>query len=475
MKARGFYEEKIIHDFGVYDRSKFDALGGKSSYEEADEEKGYLFSIRQYYYDGDYRYGMGDPLFYELFQPTRNDIVAFYSWDDLSRLMILSVEYADSAPVSIEKEALKIAGYMTPDSDVYLENVYANPWNLKFANFLLNGRFRDMGQEYFDGAEILACLFDVAGDDYPELIITNGAADGQSTGAYIYTFSENWQVEYLRTATTEELQAMPLQAFTAIRMGWGDFLEACGYQMEYLPVQISQADWLGTYQYDDGDHGELYIVEESDDSEVRSVYVFCRTDGGYDSRDFVWSKDNSSTASEPFQNGSSSDRIFHYLKGDRIVLDYPDGWWQDRDYVRVSSAEHSYFEEAETGVLVSYAGATVDFKGSLFEKSFYEYDNELAKRIFAYTYGAIDSIDVNMPVYDGYEYIHNIYNSYDTFGPKGEKIFTTSGNSGMGKFGHVDRFHHQFSKFNNVLDSANHDISNYLTAIVEGEVICNSS
>ena len=49
-----------------YDRSKFDASGGKSSYELADEEKGYLFSIRQYYYDSDYRYGMGDPLFYEL-------------------------------------------------------------------------------------------------------------------------------------------------------------------------------------------------------------------------------------------------------------------------------------------------------------------------------------------------------------------------------------------------------------------------
>ena len=36
-----------------YDRSKFDASGGKSSYELADEEKGYLFSTRQYYYDSD--------------------------------------------------------------------------------------------------------------------------------------------------------------------------------------------------------------------------------------------------------------------------------------------------------------------------------------------------------------------------------------------------------------------------------------
>ena len=354
--SEGGYEgANWIH---FYDRSQFDASGGKSSYEEADEEKGYLFSIRQYYYDGDYRYGMGDLMFYELFQPTRNEIVAFYSRDDLSRLMILSVEYADSAPVSVQKEALKIAGYMTPNTDIYLEDVDANPWNLKFANFLLNGRFRNMGQEYFDDAEIQACLYNVAGDDYPELIITNGAADGQSSQAYIYTFSENWQVEYLRTATEEELNAMLLQPFTAIRGGWGDFLEACGYHIEYLGGQNNPSDWLGTYRYDDGNQGELYIVKESDDSEVRGVYVFRRADGGYDSLDFIWSKDDSSTASEPFGNGGS-DRIFHYLKGDRIVSDYPDGWWQDRDYVRVSDAEHSYFEEEETGIPVSYAGATV--------------------------------------------------------------------------------------------------------------------
>ena len=234
----------------------------------------------------------------------------------------------------------------------------ANPWNLKFANFFLNGQFRTMGQEYLDDVEMHACLYDVAGNDYPEMIITNGAADKQSSQAYIYTFSENWQVEYLRTATEEELNAMLLQPFTAIRGGWGDFLEACGYHIEYLGGQNNPSDWFGTYRYDDGNQGELYIVKESDDSEVRGVYVFRRADGGYDSLDFIWSKDDSSTASEPFGNGGS-DSIFHYLKGDRIVSDYPDGWWQDRDYVRVSDAEHSYFEEEETGIPVSYAGANV--------------------------------------------------------------------------------------------------------------------
>lgn len=624
--SEGGYEgANWIH---FYDRSQFDASGGKSSYEEADEEKGYLFSIRQYYYDGDYRYGMGDPLFYELFQPTRNDIVSFYSRDDLSRLMILSVEYADSAPVSVQKEALKIAGYMTPEYDIRMEDVDANPWNLKFANFLLNGRFRNMGQEYFDGAEIQACLFNVAGDDYPELIITNGAADGQSTRAYVYTFSENWQVEYLRTATTEELNAMPLQSFTAIRGGWGDFLEACGYQIKYLPAQLSSTDWLGTYRYDDGDQGELYIVKESDASEVRGVYVFRRADGGYESRDFVWSKENSTTASEPFQNGIDS--IYYHLENNRIVVDYPDGWWPDRAYEWVSDVDGA--DEYMPGIPVSYAGATVDFKESLFEKSAYEYDNELAKlgamlnkaacngeqeicslfyqmkiedanienynyggenafsiahrpmilngeeinlifivargtqawqelfgdrfmkanrtflnqksydyvtdfyekiwsemrsyanghedlyenprvffitgyslggatanltaamanhpesgnswifqdtdptRIFAYTYGAIDSIKVKNPVTGGYENIHNIYNFYDTFGPNGWVMATTSGNSGKGKFGHIDQFAHCYTT-DSIVDAfspANHDIENYLSSIVQGEVRCQS-
>ena len=218
-----------------------------------------------------------------------------------------------------------------------------------------------MGQEYFDKVEIQACLYNVAGSDYPELIITNGAS-GYAALAYVYAFSADGQVEYLRTATTEELNAMPLQPFTAIRQGWGDFLEACGYQIEYLSAQISPADWLGTYRYDDGDQGELYIVKESNDSEVRGEYVFREASGEYDSRDFVWSKDDSSTASEPFQNGTGSDRIVHYLKDDRIVTDYPDGWWPDRDYVRVSDAEHSDSEEEETGIPVSYAGATVRFQ-----------------------------------------------------------------------------------------------------------------
>lgn len=610
----GFEGTNVLnfYDRGLYDATDETAISAQT--------RGYRFSISQYYYDSDYC-GMADLEPHEMFQSSLNRIVAFYSRDDMpQQLMLLAVEYTIDVPASVEQDALEIVGCMTPKSDVHMENVDANPWNLKFANFLLNGQFRTVGQEYFDKVEIQACLYNVAGSDYPELIITNGAS-GYAALAYVYAFSADGQVEYRRTATTEELNAMPLQPFTAIRQGWGDFLEACGYQIEYLSAQISPADWLGTYRYDDGAQGELYIVKESNDSEVRGEYVFREASGEYDSRDFVWSKDDSSTASEPFQNGTGSDRIVHYLKDDRIVTDYPDGWWPDRDYVRVSDAEHSDSEEEETGIPVSYAGATVDFKESLFEKSAYEYDNELAtlgamlscavekseqdtvdllqkigvdgcglhnieknemfafavahkemrlngedavvlfviargtanpyeafsdamnikdpffnytaydyayrfylrindgiseyigkypdlldkplkvfvtghslggaganlvaanftlyewwgnylsnEDVFAYTYGAIDSIDVKTPVVDGYENIHNIYNFYDTFGPNGWPIFTASGNSGKGKFGHIDQFGHPYTT--NPFSCDNHLIENYLSSIVEGAISC---
>lgn len=626
----GFEGTNVLnfYDRGLYDATDETAISAQT--------RGYRFSISQYYYDSDYC-GMADLEPHEMFQSSLNRIVAFYSRDDMpQQLMLLAVEYTIDVPASVEQDALEIVGCMTPKSDVHMENVDANPWNVKFANFLLNGQFRTVGQEYFDKVEIQACLYNVAGSDYPELIITNGAS-GYTALAYVYAFSADGQVEYLRTATTEELNAMPLQPFTAIRQGWGDFLEACGYQIEYLSAQISPADWLGTYRYDDGAQGELYIVKESNDSEVRGEYVFREASGEYDSRDFVWSKDDSSTASEPFQNGTGSDRIVHYLKDDRVVTDYPDGWWPDRDYVRVSDAEHSDSEEEETGIPVSYAGATVDFKESLFEKSAYVYDNELAtfgamlcmaagrgeqeicrlfyqmgieddniwtsnydnsieimgqeigdgnaysiahrpirlngeetnlifivvrgsvtvnefigdhyaeanrdvlgytaydyvedfekkvwedvkkyanahedlydkpraffitghslggaaanliaalannpetgdswifmdtdvSRIFTYTYGAIDSIDVKTPVVDGYENIHNIYNFYDTFGPNGWPIFTASGNSGKGKFGHIDQFGHPYTT--NPFSCDNHLIENYLSSIVEGAISC---
>ena len=510
-----------------YDRSKFDASGGKSSYELADEEKGYLFSIRQYYYDGDYRYGMGDPMFYELFQTTRNDIVAFYSRDDLSRLMILSVEYADSAPVSVQKEALKIAGYMTPNTDIYLEDVDANPWNLKFANFLLNGRFRNMGQEYFDDAEIQACLYNVAGDDYPELIITNGAADGQSSQAYIYTFSENWQVEYLRTATEEELNAMLLQPFTAIRGGWGDFLEACGYQVAYLANEVKEVNAPGipvsyagatvdfkeslfeksAYEYDN-ELAKLGAMLNkaacNGEQEICSLFYQMKIEDA-NIENYNYGGENAfSIAHRPMMlNGEEANLIFIVARGSQDPREYAGDRFMTANRSFLNQNAYNYVADFEAKILnemrayanehedlydtgkprvffitgYSLGGAAANLTAAMVNNlesgnSWLSQDTD-PTRIFAYTYGAIDSIDAKRPVASGYENIHNIYNYYDTFGPTGGLILTTNGRSGYGKFGHIDRFAYQFSRFDNALNAANHDISNYLTAIVEGKVLCN--
>ena len=608
----GFEGTNVLnfYDRGLYDATDETAISAQT--------RGYRFSISQYYYDSDYC-GMADLEPHEMFQSSLNRIVAFYSRDDMpQQLMLLAVEYTIDVPASVEQDALGIVGCMTPKSDVHMENVDANPWNLKFANFLLNGQFRTAGQEYFDKIERQACLYNVAGNNYPELIITNGAR-GYAVAAYVYTLNANGQVEYLRTATEAELGAMPMQSFSSIySTGWGDFLTACGYKMQYLGGADDTAGWCGVYRYDDGNQGEQFIVRESNDVEVRGTYMFAYESGGYGERDFVWSKEDSHTASEPFQNGIGS--IYYHLESDRIVVDYPDGWWADRDYMWVSNVGCREDEEA-AGTPVSYAGATVDFKESLFEKSAYEYDNELAtlgamlscavekseqdtvdllqkigvdgcglhnieknemfafavahkemrlngedavvlfviargtanpyeafsdamnikdpffnytaydyayrfylrindgiseyigkypdlldkplkvfvtghslggaganlvaanftlyewwgnylsnEDVFAYTYGAIDSIDVKTPVVDGYENIHNIYNFYDTFGPNGWPIFTASGNSGTGKFGHIDQFGHPYTT--NPFSCDNHLIENYLSSIVEGAISC---
>lgn len=613
----GFEGTNVLnfYDRGLYDATDETAISAQT--------RGYRFSISQYYYDSDYC-GMADLEPHEMFQSSLNRIVAFYSRDDMpQQLMLLAVEYTIDVPASVEQDALEIVGCMTPKSDVHMENVDANPWNLKFANFLLNGQFRTAGQEYFDKIERQACLYNVAGNNYPELIITNGAS-GYAVAAYVYTLNANGQVEYLRTATEAELGAMPMQSFSSIySTGWGDFLTACGYKMQYLGGADDTAGWCGVYRYDDGNQGEQFIVRESNDVEVRGTYMFAYESGGYGERDFVWSKEDSHTASEPFQNGIGS--IYYHLESDRIVVDYPDGWWADRDYMWVSNVECREDEEA-AGTPVSYGGASVDFKESLFEKSAYVYDNELAtfgamlcmaagrgeqeicqlfyqlgiedanienfnyggenafsiahlpirlngeemnlmfivvrgsvvnrefigdhfakanreflgymaydyvedfekkvweavkeyanghedlydkprtffitghslggatanlitalannpetgnswifmdtdvSRIFTYTYGAIDSIDVKTPVVDGYENIHNIYNFYDTFGPNGWPIFTASGNSGKGKFGHIDQFGHPYTT--NPFSCDNHLIENYLSSIVEGAISC---
>ncbi|MGN0550346.1 MAG: zinc ribbon domain-containing protein [Acutalibacteraceae bacterium] len=92
--------------------------------------------------------------------------------------------------------------------------------------------------------------------------------------------------------------------------------------------------------------------------------------------------------------------------------------------------------------------------------------------VFAYTYGAIDSIKVDAPVTTGFNNIHNIYNFYDTFGPNGRPFLTASGNSGKGRFGHIDQFANIYTT--DPFSYANHEMENYLHSIMEGAIQCKS-
>ncbi len=93
--------------------------------------------------------------------------------------------------------------------------------------------------------------------------------------------------------------------------------------------------------------------------------------------------------------------------------------------------------------------------------------------VHAYTFGAINAIAEGgyerpwtwlhgCPVAAGYENVHNVYNFYDTFGPKGHHSLATERwfyhiGSGYGKFGHLDLFEENFN------DS--HNMYNYIRAV----------
>ncbi len=130
---------------------------------------------------------------------------------------------------------------------------------------------------------------------------------------------------------------------------------------------------------------------------------------------------------------------------------------------------------------------------NMFIKTGYWYWARGNSNIYCYTFGSIDSlklpshgsgplsrnisdsdsINSNYPITLGYENIHNIYNYYDSFGPNGKWFLTAAGNSGRGRFGHLDMFGRDFG--DGLTSCHNHEIENYLTAVNDGEVVHRSN
>ncbi|MBR5093983.1 MAG: hypothetical protein IK095_02705 [Oscillospiraceae bacterium] len=113
----------------------------------------------------------------------------------------------------------------------------------------------------------------------------------------------------------------------------------------------------------------------------------------------------------------------------------------------------------------SLGGAAANLVGAKLTTGWYGRDN-----VYCYTFGSIDSIHTDGSVAYGYENIHNVTNYYDTFGPNGRKNFSANGNSGYGKFGHIDMFFLDLDKGTPFMD-LNHGMEQaYLAAVIQRKV-----
>ena len=121
--------------------------------------------------------------------------------------------------------------------------------------------------------------------------------------------------------------------------------------------------WTGVYRYDDGKEGELLLISLSSYKVVRGTYVFGYDNGGYGSRDFTWYLRDQNEAVESFGNGDGT--VIYYLKEGKITAQYPDGWWDDRDYIYICEADearqqikHTYFDNRTESTADSSSPAT---------------------------------------------------------------------------------------------------------------------
>ena len=175
--------------------------------------------------------------------------------------------------------------------------------------------------------------------------------------------------------------------------------------------------------------------------------------------------------------------IKDYIKGDKIdFLDqkvyentydfYSDICENLEDYI----IDNKLNEEDSIKILVtgySLGGAAANLVAADLKYNAYQLGlNISTDDIYAYTFGAIKTLTTDDNVSLGYEYIHNIYNKYDSFGPNGNLSYFKA-SSPDAKFGHTDLYDLGEEKYKEEgLSTANHDIENYRNDITNGKVKC---
>ena len=127
-------------------------------------------------------------------------------------------------------------------------------------------------------------------------------------------------------------------------------------------VIVPENSWRGVYVYDDGNYGEVLIIETSDRTTVSGKYIFRMEDGSYGIRDLTLEvmKDNPHLAREPFQNGK--DYVYYKTGDNELIADYPEAWWQDRHFIYRSSIE-DMMEQIKHPVLGNVEAGAEPFYG----------------------------------------------------------------------------------------------------------------
>ena len=175
--------------------------------------------------------------------------------------------------------------------------------------------------------------------------------------------------------------------------------------------------------------------------------------------------------------------IKDYIKGDEIdFLDrkvyentydfYSDICKNLEDYI----IDNKLNEEDSVKILVtgySLGGAAANLVAADLKYNAYQLGlNISTDDIYAYTFGAIKTLTTDDNVSLGYEYIHNIYNINDSFGPNGNLSYFNA-SSPNSKFGHTDLYDLGEEKHKeDGLSTANHNIANYRNDITNGKVKC---
>ena len=141
-----------------------------------------------------------------------------------------------------------------------------------------------------------------------------------------------------------------------------------------------------------------------------------------------------------------------------------------------ADAHHLNLRETPLQIVVtghSLGGAAANLMGADLFLNSRKWGDIGYENLSVYTFGSIDSLrkggDISLPVMANFEAFHNVYNEQDTFGPNGRLIATARGNSGVGRFGHLDLF--SLDLETSPTGSANHNMECYLQALNQDLVV----